>query len=222
METTAKINSTYRDEDSPLSRLVESMDALLKTLTLPPKAQRTSPTADTPPDELNAGDACHAGNLMRVNHAGEIAAQGLYYGQAFVARSEKVRQHLLHAAEEETDHLAWCDTRLRELGTHPSVLTPVWLLGSFAIGVVAGAFGDKASLSFVEETEHQVKAHLESHDAKLPANDHRSRAVLAQLQEDEARHARQARDAGGDDLPIAVTDLMRVTAKVMTTLAQRL
>lgn len=206
---------------SPLDRVVDSLDTLLKALTVAPKARRESPAVGLPPDALSAEDAERSGALMRVNHAGEISAQGLYLGQALTACDEAVRAQLLAAAEEESDHLAWCDARLNELGTHPGILTPFWLLGSFAIGAAAGLAGDRASLGFVEETERQVEAHLESHDAKLPQADDRSRAILKQMRDDEARHAADARAAGGRDLPSFVPPLMRAAAKVMTTLAGR-
>ena len=209
------------NDGDPLDRIVEGLDALLKVLTLPAKAQRASPADDLAPDSLSDDDKRLAGNLMRVNHAGEIAAQGLYLGQALVARKQSVKQQFTDAAAEETDHLAWCDSRLRELDSRPSVFTPLWLIGSFAIGVGVGVVGDATSLGFVEETEHQVKAHLESHDLQLPQNDHRSRAILAQMQADELRHAEQARAEGGTDLPTFAPPLMRAAAKVMTTLAAR-
>lgn len=204
-----------------VDRVVDSLDTLLKALTVPAKSQRASPADTQPPDALSAADRARASELMRVNHAGEIAAQGLYLGQALSARDSAVRRHLLDAADEERDHLAWCEERLRELGSQPSALTPFWLLGSFAIGATVGLAGDPASLGFVEETERQVKEHLESHDVKLPRDDERSRAILNQMRDDEERHAEEARQAGARTLPPFAPPLMRAAAKVMTTLAGR-
>jgi ubiquinone biosynthesis monooxygenase Coq7 len=157
---------------------------------------------------------------MRINHAGEIAAQGLYHGQALAARDPGVRQMLLEAGREETDHLAWCEARLAELGDHTSRLDPIWYLGSFAIGLAAGIGSDRASLGFVSETEAQVEKHLDGHLDRLPARDARSRAILTQMRDDEVQHGRQARDAGGVDLPGPVKALMRLTGRVMTATAR--
>lgn len=153
---------------------------------------------------------------MRVNHAGEIAAQGLYHGQALVARDPAIRTLLEQAGREETDHLAWCEQRLRELRDRPSLLDPVWYAGSFAIGVAAGLASDKVSLGFVAETERQVERHLDSHLEQLPAEDHRSRAILTQMRSDEQAHGELARSAGGMELPGPVRRLMQLTSKVMT------
>jgi ubiquinone biosynthesis monooxygenase Coq7 len=158
---------------------------------------------------------------MRVNHAGEIAAQALYHGQALTARTPRVRAALLEAARDETDHLAWCEQRVRELGSRTSLLAPVWYAGSFAIGALAGLAGDRNSLGFVAETEKQVIEHLESHLHELPPDDERSRRIVAQMQADEARHGAEARDAGGRELPGPVRNLMRRTARVMTRAAYR-
>jgi ubiquinone biosynthesis monooxygenase Coq7 len=156
---------------------------------------------------------------MRVNHAGEIAAQALYHGQALVARSDATRDLLLHAAKEETDHLAWCETRLAELGSRPSLLNPLWYCGSFAIGVLAAVTGDRTSLGFVVETERQVEGHLDEHLSRLPSGDTRSRAILKQMQTDEIRHGASAKAAGGAELPAPISALMRHAARVMTTTA---
>ena len=153
---------------------------------------------------------------MRVNHAGEIAAQALYHGQALGARNAATRDLLLQAAREESDHLAWCEARLKELGSRTSLLNPLWYAGSFAIGAVAAAFGDEASLGFVRETERQVEGHLDQHLSRLPAADARSRVILQAMRQDEARHAANARSAGGAPLPPTVQALMRQTARVMT------
>jgi 3-demethoxyubiquinol 3-hydroxylase len=157
--------------------------------------------------------------LMRVNHAGEVAAQALYHGQALVARSDATRDLLLSAAKEESDHLAWCETRLKELGSQPSLLNPLWYCGSFAIGVLAAVAGDRTSLGFVVETERQVEGHLDEHLMRLPSGDTRSRAILDQMRTDEIGHGATAKAAGGMELPAPVSALMRHAARVMTTAA---
>jgi ubiquinone biosynthesis monooxygenase Coq7 len=156
---------------------------------------------------------------MRVNHAGEIAAQALYHGQALVARSAATRDLLLNAAREETDHLAWCETRLKELDSRPSVLNPLWYAGSFAIGAMAALLGDRTSLGFVVETERQVEGHLDEHLARLPPDDLRSRAILETMRNDEIAHGMTAKAAGAAELPTPVRMLMRGTARVMTSAA---
>ena len=153
---------------------------------------------------------------MRVNHAGEIAAQALYRGQALTARDPAVIAALQNAASEEGDHLAWCEQRLRELGGAPSLLNPLWYAGSLAIGAVAGAFGDPTSLGFISETERQVESHLEDHLARLPIADRRSRAILSQMKHDEIRHGQTADAMGGAALPWTVRLVMRLTSRVMT------
>ena len=157
--------------------------------------------------------------LMRVNHAGEIAAQALYHGQALVAQSPATRDLLLNAAREETDHLAWCETRLKELDSRPSLLNPLWYAGSFAIGAVTALLGDRASLGFVVETERQVEGHLDEHLKRLPPEDARSRAILETMRTDEIEHGMTAKAAGGNELPTPVRMLMRGTARVMTSTA---
>jgi len=158
--------------------------------------------------------------MMRVNHAGEIAAQGLYHGQALVARDPAIRGLLEKAGREETDHLAWCEQRLQELNDRPSRLDPLWYAGSFAIGVAAGLSNDRISLGFVAETERQVERHLATHLASLPAEDERSRAILTQMQTDERAHGQLAQHAGGVSLPLPVQKIMQATARVMTTTAR--
>lgn len=153
---------------------------------------------------------------MRVNHAGEIAAQALYQGQAFTAHRDTVRSGMAQSAAEEIDHLAWCEQRLQELNAGVSKLDPIWYLGSFAIGALAGIVGDKFSLGFVAETERQVVEHLDRHLQRLPADDHKSRAILEQMQQDEARHGRIATHAGGGTMPAPVRILMRFTSTLMT------
>lgn len=158
----------------------------------------------------------HAAGLMRVNHAGEIAAQALYQGQAATARLPEVREAMEEAAREEEDHLAWCEERLAELGEKPSRLGPFWYAGSFAIGAAAGLVGDKWSLGFVAETEKQVCEHLDGHLRKLPEQDQRSRAIVEQMKTDEAHHGAAAKEAGGADLPRPIKDAMKLASKVMT------
>jgi ubiquinone biosynthesis monooxygenase Coq7 len=156
---------------------------------------------------------------MRVNHAGEIAAQALYHGQALVSRSEPTRRLLLRAAREESDHLAWCETRLKELGSRPSLLNPLWYGGSFAIGALAALIGDRISLGFVVETEKQVEGHLDEHLERLPESDVRSRAILEAMRSDEIAHGVTAQAAGAAELPLGARTLMRQTARIMTTVA---
>jgi ubiquinone biosynthesis monooxygenase Coq7 len=159
---------------------------------------------------------------MRVNHTGEVCAQALYFGQAALARDAANRAHLLHAAAEETDHLAWCAERLQQLDSRPSLLNPLWYAGSYAIGAAAALVGDPVSLGFVVETEHQVEAHLAEHLEKLPAADDRSRAVLSQMQADEIRHADAAQQRGGIALPFPLPQLMHASSMVMKTVAYRI
>lgn len=160
-----------------------------------------------------------AAALMRVNHVGEVCAQALYTAQALGTRDPALRRHFERAADEETDHLAWTAERLQELGDRPSLLNPLWYAGAFAIGLVAGRLGDRVSLGFVVETERQVEAHLETHMRRLPPGDHASRAIVAQMKDDEAAHAGQALAAGAVELPAPARALMRAAAKVMTTTA---
>jgi ubiquinone biosynthesis monooxygenase Coq7 len=169
-----------------------------------------------PPPELTEAERREAGALMRVNHTGEVAAQALYHGQAFAARSPETRELLLKAAREETDHLAWCETRLTELQSRTSYLNPLWYAGSFAIGAVAAVFGDRMSLGFVAETERQVEGHLDEHLARLPPMDSRSRAILEAMRADEIEHGAAARAAGGTVLPQPARTVMTHTARVMT------
>ncbi len=160
-------------------------------------------------------DEQESANLMRVNHAGEVAAQGLYHGQALTARNEHTRKHLLAAAEEEQTHLEWCEARLAELGDRPSRLRPLWYGGSFVMGAIAGLFGDRWSLGFVAETERQVSEHLDEHIKRLPVQDTSSREVLKKMREDETRHGNEAELLGGAPLPESVRQMMRRVAKVM-------
>ena len=180
-------------------------------------AARKSPAATLPKDEaLDNSQRQEAARLMRVNHAGEIAAQALYQGQAFMARDPKVQEAMAKSSEEEVDHLALCEQRIQELGGSVSKLDPLWYAGSFALGAFAGLMGDAQSLGFVGETERQVVQHLEQHLQKLPESDSRSRAILTQMRDDEARHGEAAERAGGAPMPAPVRGVMRIMSKVMT------
>jgi len=193
------------------------VDVGMRTLFGQPKiTERTNPAQNEAGAELSEIERQLAGRLMRINHAGEVAAQGLYQGQALTARLPQVRQQMERAALEENDHLDWCEKRAKELGTHVSVLNPVWYAGSTAIGALAGLAGDKWSLGFVAETEKQVVKHLEEHLEQLPEHDDKSRAILEQMKEDEGRHATVALEAGGTELPYPVKKLMGLTSKIMT------
>jgi ubiquinone biosynthesis monooxygenase Coq7 len=172
--------------------------------------------------QLDASDRRLSGALMRVNHVGEVCAQALYTAQAMTARDAALRAHFEAAAREETDHLAWTRERLDELGARPSLLNPLWYAGAFGLGILAGRLGDRASLGFVVETERQVEAHLQGHMTRLPAADHASRAIVAQMKDDEARHAAEAEQAGALELPSPAKALMRAAAKLMTMVAHRI
>lgn len=180
------------------------------------------PAAGVEDGALDQDARRRSGRLMRVNHAGEVAAQALYMGQGLVARREEVRRAFAEAAEEERDHLVWCRQRLGELGTGTSRLDPFWWAGSFAIGMAAGVAGDAASLGFVAETERQVVAHLGRHLERLPRSDHRSRVICRRMMEDERRHGTKAMEAGGRRPPLPVRLMMRCASRVMTTTAYRI
>ena len=201
---------------------ISTLDHSLKTLAGVAPMARRAPEAESPDEPLDEPQRKLAASLMRVNHVGEVCAQALYRAQALTTGDSALRQHLEHAAQEEIDHLAWCAGRLQALNDRPSLLNPLWYGGAFAIGAVAGLIGDKVSLGFVIETERQVEAHLASHLERLPDGDHSSRAVVAQMKEEEARHAEEARDLGGVDLPAPVRGLMRLAASVMTRTAHHL
>lgn len=205
-----------------LDPLLSTADAALRTLFARPHAMRPLPEPEAPPAELSEQERRDAGALMRVNHVGEICAQALYTAQAAVAREPAVRARLLAASHEETDHLAWTRARLDALGARPSLLNPLWYAGAFSLGLIAGRLGDPLSLGFVAETERQVEAHLDGHLGRLPAGDSASRAVITQMKLDEARHAAQAWGAGAAELPAPVRGLMRLAARVMTTVAHRI
>jgi 3-demethoxyubiquinol 3-hydroxylase len=204
---------------SLLDRLLSPVDQTLRTLFASHVAGRPYPAEnlpETPEIADNPAARRHTAALMRINHSGEVAAQALYQGQAFVSQSDATRGSLMEAAREETDHLAWCAERIRELGGRTSLLNPLWYAGSFTIGALAGLAGDRTSLGFVAETERQVVEHLDGHLQRLPAQDVRTRAIIQQMSADEARHGRNATVAGGAELPKPVRALMQLTAKVMT------
>ncbi len=204
---------------SLIDRLIINFDTALKTL-LPPKERpsfRPSPDESTKNDsDLTQSERQHVAGLMRVNHAGEVCAQALYLGQAITAKLDGVKAQMQHAADEEVDHLAWCEKRIHELGEKTSWLNPIWFLLSLNLGMVAGALGDKWSLGFVVETERQVSTHLESHLNQLPSQDKKSKAILEQMLIDETQHADNAFNAGGEPLPFAVKVAMTYLSKVMT------
>lgn len=203
-------------------RLLSALDSGLRTIFAPTRAARPSPAAALSRNELSADEARESGALMRVNHVGEICAQALYQSQALFGRTAELRLHFEQAAQEELDHLAWTAERLAQLGAHTSHLAPLWWAGAFAWGSLAGAAGDRWSLGFVVETERQVEAHLASHLDRLPASDTASRAIVDQMKREEAAHAEAALAAGAAPLPAPVTGLMRLAAKVMTTVAHRI
>jgi 3-demethoxyubiquinol 3-hydroxylase len=204
-------------ESGPLDSVIAAVDRALRAVCAPAHAARVAPGSETaPPQPLAEPERRESAALMRVNHAGELAAQALYHGQALVARSQTLRAMLLCAARSESDHLAWCETRLKELAARPSLLNPLWYAGSFAIGAAAGLMGDRRSLGFVAETERQVEGHLDEHLGRLPASDVRSRAILETMRAEEIAHGASATAAGGKSLPAPLPRLMRYTARVMT------
>ena len=201
---------------SPLDRLLDSAQNALSTVAGSPRAERANPGETVPDVVLDEAERRHAAGLMRINHVGEVCAQALYIGQAAVARDPATRAQLLEAAQEETDHLAWCADRLRELDSRPSLLNPIWYAGSYAIGALAGLRGDGWNLGFVVET------HLDEHLKTLPEADARSRAILEVMKEDEARHADHAEAAGAKILPHPIPRAMALASKLMKTVAYRL
>ncbi|WOX06954.1 2-polyprenyl-3-methyl-6-methoxy-1,4-benzoquinone monooxygenase [Microbulbifer pacificus] len=207
---------------SGLDRLLLQADRALRTLSPgSPCHERLSPAKAVDETELTDSERRHAAGLMRVNHSGEVCAQALYQGQALTAKLPQVRAEMEHAADEEIDHLAWCEQRLQELDSRPSLLNPIWYGLSFGIGAAAGKISDKVSLGFVAATEEQVCKHLESHLQKLPAQDEKSRAVVEQMLVDEAKHQHAALDAGGARFPGPVKGLMTLVSKAMTSVSYR-
>jgi ubiquinone biosynthesis monooxygenase Coq7 len=202
-------------------KLLTEVDKALRVMGAAPRALRKRP-ADATSADLSASARKLSARLMRVNHSGEIAAQALYRGQALVSRDPALRAHLLKAADEEHDHLAWCQQRAEELGGRVSLLTPFWYAGSFAIGMAAGLSGDKTSLGFLAETERQVTEHLDDHLQQIAENDPDSRAILEQMREDEIRHGVGAVERGGAELPQVMKRAMQTASKVMTSVSFRL
>ena len=210
-------NKTTSRNFSPADNLMMQIDTGLRTLFGKPSiTERSNPEDSIEEGELSSSEKELAGRLMRINHSGEVAAQGLYQGQALTAKLPEVKEKMERAAQEENDHLDWCEQRIKELGTHTSYLNPLWYVGSVAIGATAGLAGDKWSLGFVAETEHQVVRHLTSHLDQISDNDHKSRAILEQMKEDEGQHATVALNAGGAALPPPIKKFMALTSKIMT------
>lgn len=208
---------------SPIDRLILEFDTALRSVVGGANAHRSTPGSEVGVNSaLDAAERKHAAGLMRVNHVGEVCAQALYQSQKLVARNPEIQKMLNHSGQEEMDHLAWCETRLKELDSHTSYLNPLWYAGSFAIGLVAGLAGDKWSLGFVAETEKQVENHLESHLEKLPKEDQRSRAIVDQMRIDEIAHGQAAKNAGGANLPEPIQKMMQAMSKVMTTTAYKI
>jgi len=205
---------------TPLDRVLIAADNALRTLSGAVVPSRPAPGSG-PARLEEAAQRRHVAGLMRVDHAGEICAQGLYAGQSLVARDDRVRDALDQAGAEERDHLAWCAQRLAELDSRPSVLSPLWFAGSFALGLVSGAAGDRWSMGFLVETERQVERHIDGHLEQLPCDDARSRAILEQMRDDEAGHANAGESLGAADLPPPVKGGMRLMAKIMTETAYR-
>ena len=208
---------------SLMDRLIIGLDEGLATLLQPPvKGSRPSPAAEVEEMTLSGDEKRLVQGLMRVNHSGEVSAQALYQGQSLTAMDPAVSESMKQSAVEEVDHLVWCEQRIRELGGHTSYLNPFWYLGSLIIGAVAGVCGDRWSLGFITETEHQVVRHLEGHLQRLPHSDRKSRAILEQMKTDEAHHATVALEAGAAELPAMVKQLMQWTSRVMTWFSYRL
>jgi ubiquinone biosynthesis monooxygenase Coq7 len=208
---------------TPIDRFIIEFDTALRSVVGGANAGRPTPGTESGANAaLDSDQRKHAAGLMRVNHVGEVCAQALYQSQKLVARDSQIKEMLDHSGQEELDHLAWCETRLKELGSHTSYLNPVWYAGSFAIGLVAGLAGDKWSLGFVAETEKQVENHLVSHLKKLPEDDHRSRAIVDQMRLDEIEHGQAALHAGGVTLPEPIQKVMQAMSKVMTTTAYKI
>lgn len=201
-----------------LDTLIQEVDSALRTI-FPPEhrsSKRQSPAKSHADIALTPSEKQHIAGLMRVNHSGEVCAQALYQGQALTAKLSEVKQQMSEAAAEEVDHLSWCEERLQQLGSQPSLLNPIWYAGSLLIGAIAGIAGDKISLGFVAETERQVTAHLQSHINKIPATDLKTKAILELMQADEEHHAEMAMSAGARELPLPIKSLMGIVSKLMT------
>jgi len=217
------MSSFAKSSQHPIDGFIIEFDRALRSIVGATPMRRPVPDASTMNEtELSAEEKKHAAGLMRVNHVGEVCAQALYQSQKLHAKSDDLKNKLEHAAIEEEDHLAWCERRLEELDSRPSLLNPVWYAGSFVLGSIAGLAGDKISLGFVAETEKQVEHHLDDHLKELPNNDHRSRAIVAQMRADEIAHGQMAIQEGGVELPGAIQQVMKTMAKIMTVTAYRI
>lgn len=208
-----------RRHHTPFEKLIGEVAAALQVVSGVAHAARPNPAGDfneTEDEALSQYEKRHSAGLMRVNHVGEVCAQALYRGQAFVAKREPTRQMLMESATEEVDHLVWCDQRLRELGSRVSFLNPVWYAGSFALGLVASLTPERYNLGFMAETERQVEAHLDGHLKELPAQDSRSRKIVVQMRDDEIKHRKTAQRHGAARLPDPVPSLMKLTSRLMT------
>jgi ubiquinone biosynthesis monooxygenase Coq7 len=213
----AIIRRMERRQLSPLDKLLIGANNALRTVATPAgRPARRNPAENVADTDLDADQKRHAAGLMRVNHAGEIAAQALYQGHATVARDKNIEEQMQRAADEEFDHLAWCEQRIHELGFQPSRLSPLWYAGAYAIGAASGVLGDKWSLGFIAETEKQVCSHLDSHLEQLPEEDEKSRAIVKQMRDEEEEHGENAVDAGAAVLPRPVVRLMPATAQIMS------
>ena len=203
-----------------IDELIINLDKGVRTVFGNPESTgRLDPTASIEESELNEEERRMSEGLMRVNHAGEVCAQALYQGQALIARTALVREKMARSAWEENDHLLWCEARVKELNGHTSYLNPLWYLGSFSIGVLAGLVGDRWSLGFVAETEHQVLKHLQGHLLCLPPQDAKSRVIIEHMKEDEAHHATVAIETGAAELPLVVKRCMTACSRIMTSVA---
>lgn len=196
--------------------LIVNFDKALRTVFASAATRRPYPDAGIEESEMSEAEKRHSAGLMRINHSGEVCAQALYQGQALTARNPEAAKALVEASEEETEHLAWCEKRLDELGSRKSLLNPLWYAGSFGLGVLAGALGDKWNLGFLAETERQVEGHLNTHLDWLPAQDAKSRAIVEQMKTDEIKHADTALAHGGAALPMPVKAAMKLTSKILT------
>ncbi|HEX8978275.1 MAG TPA: 2-polyprenyl-3-methyl-6-methoxy-1,4-benzoquinone monooxygenase [Parasulfuritortus sp.] len=196
--------------------LIVNFDKALRTVFATAASRRAYPDAGLDEAEMSEAEKRHAAGLMRVNHSGEVCAQALYQGQSLTARNPEAAKALVEASDEETEHLAWCEKRLGELGSRKSFLNPLWYAGSFGLGVLAGALGDKWNLGFLAETERQVEGHLDGHLTSLPAQDAKSRAIVEQMKSDEIKHAETALAHGGAELPMPVKLAMKFSSKIMT------
>lgn len=205
-----------------IDRAIVEFDKALRTVFAPARSVRPVPGDDLPDAALDDAAKRHAAALMRVNHVGEICAQALYQGQAMMSKDDEIRRTLQHASDEETEHLAWTERRIGELGGRKSLLNPLWYGGALAIGLAAGRFGDRWNLGFLAETERQVEAHLTGHLDRLPAEDRKSRAIVEQMKADEIEHAQTAVRLGGRDLPAPVRGAMKLASRIMTATAYRI